>query len=63
MNMNMCSPVEMRKNLDVVEQLRSAGIDFVAVPAKDPLHKQQLIAQHQSVLTEMIREAEENESA
>ena len=60
--MERCSPVEMRKNLAVVDQLRSAGIDFVAMPVQDPLHKQQLIAQHQAILAEMIREAEEDEA-
>ena len=46
----------MRKNLDVVEQLRMAGIDFVAIPAKDPLHKDLLIAQAQSVFEELTKE-------
>lgn len=27
-----CSPVQMRKNLEVVAALKDAGIDFVALP-------------------------------
>ena len=60
--MEKCSPVEMRKNLAVVEQLSTVGIDFVVMPVKDPLHKQQLIAQAQAILAEMTREAEEDEA-
>ncbi len=51
--MNQCSPVEMRKNLEVVEQLRKHGIDFVVIPAKDDEHKKQLIAQGQKVFEEL----------
>ena len=46
----------MRKNLDVVEQLRMAGIDFVAIPVKDPLHKDLLIAQGQAVFDDLVKE-------
>ena len=53
--MNMCSPVEMRKNLDAVEELRKAGIDFVPIPVKDAVHKTDLIIQGQTVFDEMIK--------
>lgn len=51
--MNQCSPAEMRKNLEVVEQLRKHGIDFVVIPVKDAEHKKQLIAQGQKVFEEL----------
>ena len=43
----------MRKNLDCVEVMRSHGIDFVAIPVKDALHKADLIAQGQAVFYEL----------
>jgi hypothetical protein len=51
--MNKCSPVEMRKNLDCVEVMKLYGIDFVAIPVKDALHKVELIAQGQAVFDEI----------
>lgn len=30
--MERCSPVEMRKSLEVVESFKNAGIRFVAIP-------------------------------
>jgi hypothetical protein len=52
--MNKCSSVEMRKNLEVVETFKLHGVDFVAIPVKDALHKADLIAQCQSVFDELI---------
>lgn len=43
--MNRCDPVEMRKNLEVVETFKKYGIDFVAVPVMDGDHKNKLIAE------------------
>ena len=37
--MNKCNPAEMRKNLQVVEQFRKYGIDFIAVPVRNSDHK------------------------
>ena len=53
-----CSPVEMRKNLDVAEQLRMAGIDFVCVPVKNQKHKDELIVLGQKILEELIQDCE-----
>ena len=50
--MERCSPVEMRKNLQVVDQFRKAGIDFVAIPVMDDEHKAELIQLGQDVLEE-----------
>jgi len=55
--MNKCNPVEMRKNLAAVEQFRLHGIDFVAIPVKDDLHKMELIVQGQSVFDELLKGA------
>jgi sulfopyruvate decarboxylase TPP-binding subunit len=54
--MNKCSPIEMRKNLEVVESLKNAGIDFVCIPVKNESHKDDLIAQGQSVFDELCEE-------
>ena len=51
--MERCGPVEMRKNLMLVDELRRAGIDFVPIPAVDEAHKRRLITQSQSVLESM----------
>jgi len=48
-----CSPVVMRKNLQVVEQFKQHGIDFVAIPVKDKDHKQALVALSIEVLEEL----------
>ena len=32
--MSRCNPIEMRKNLQVVNELRKAGIDFVPIPVR-----------------------------
>lgn len=53
-----CSPVEMRKNLQVVEQFKKYGIDFAVVPVRDADHKNELIVQGNEVLEEMVKQAE-----
>jgi hypothetical protein len=55
--MIQCSPVEMRKNLDAVEEFRKAGIDFVPIAVKNSVHKIDLIIQGQAVFDEMIAES------
>jgi hypothetical protein len=56
--MERCSPVEMRKNLQVVEQFKKNGIDFVAIPVRDAFHKNELIAQGNEVLESLVKSAE-----
>lgn len=58
--MNKCSPVEMRKNLDVVEQFKLAGIDFVPMPVKDELHKANLVFQADAILDGLANDAEDD---
>lgn len=55
--MNKCSPVEMRKNLETVEQFKKNGIDFVVIPVKSETHKIELIAMGQEIFEEMYVQA------
>ncbi len=52
--MNRCSPVEMRKNLQVVEAFEKLGIDFVVIPAKDESHKEELINLSMQIMDEIV---------
>lgn len=61
--MNRCNPAEMRKNLQVVEQFKNAGIDFVPVPVRDEDHKNELIAQVAEILQELIEAANKTNAA
>lgn len=56
--MNRCNPEEMRKNLQVVEQFRKYGIDFIAVPVRNSDHKNELLAIGNEVLEEFATQAE-----
>lgn len=57
--MEKCSPVEIRKNLESVKAFEDAGIDFVAVPAKNQSHKNSLHVYVGKILNELIEEGEE----
>lgn len=41
--MNRCSPVEMRKNLEMVQMLKDSGIDFVPVVVLSESQKNELL--------------------
>ena len=58
--MERCSPVEMRKNLKVVEQFKKYGIDFVAVPVRDQDHKNLLIHMGNEALEAIATKAEQD---
>ena len=60
--MNKCSPVEMRKNLQIVDSYRVIGLDFVSIPVKNEAHKLELMIQSDAALEEIVRTAEELES-
>jgi len=51
--MNRCSPVEMRKNLELVQVLKFSGIDFVAVPVLSESQKNELFLLVSKRLTEL----------
>lgn len=48
-----CSPIEMRKNLLLVDAFKQAGIDFVAVPVLSDKHKAELLVQVEINLSEI----------
>jgi len=52
--MNKCSPVEMRKNLEVVEVFRKNGVDFVAVPVIDEQHKTKLLQESMEFFSKIV---------
>ena len=56
--MEKCSPVEMRKNMEVAELFKRTGIDFVPMPARNSEHKQELIKQMKSSFNAIIAESE-----
>jgi len=56
--MDKCSPVEMRKNLCLVDEFVKAGIDFVAIPALSDSDKAALINQQNTALTKAIESCE-----
>lgn len=49
-----CTPVEMRKNLNLVELMKKGLIDFVPVPVKSVHDKQKLLVD----VFEMLEEEE-----
>lgn len=61
MDVMKCSPIVMRKNIEVAECLRNAGIDFVCVPAKNEQHKNELILLGEKILGEMADYLEKNQ--
>lgn len=56
--MEKCSPVEMRKNMEVAELFQRTGIDFVPMPVINSEHKQELIKQMKSLFNAIIAESE-----
>lgn len=58
MIMNKCNAVDMRTNLLIVEQYKSAGIDFVAIPVSSAAHKLELIDQADKALDDLLKDAE-----
>lgn len=54
-----CSPVEMRKNLETVEQYKKYGIDFVVVPVLDKKDKNNVLSCAATRLDKMIELTEE----
>lgn len=55
------SPIEMRKSLEMVQQMKMAGIDFVPVPVTSPEHKQALVAETLQSIASLVALAEEGE--
>ena len=53
-----CEPAVMRKNLIIVNELKSAGVDFVAIPVLNKAHKKELIAQCDKALDDLLTSAQ-----
>ena len=53
----------MRKNLVIATMLKNAGIDFVAMPAKNEEHKNQLLEQLDKTLGEISLQADIEEES
>ena len=51
--MNKCSPIEMRKALDMAKLLSDAGVEFVAMPVLNDAHKKQLLIDAMANLDEL----------
>jgi len=49
--MNKCSPVEMRKALQIVEAFRAAGIRFVPMPVSDDSEYAEAVSKMQEKLS------------
>lgn len=63
--MDRCSPVEMRKNLEIVERFKKAGIDFVAIAVSSVAGKDELGRLGNNALDALcieIEEAEDNDN-
>lgn len=60
--MKRCEPADMRKNLEVVEVLKKAGVDFVAIPALSEMHKMKLLV-HQVEVLQKLSEMDDEEMA
>ncbi len=48
-----CHPVEMRKNLLLVNTFKEVGLDFVAIPVLNDEHKAELLKLVQENLTKL----------
>ena len=56
-----CKPLQMRKNLEMVESLKKMRIDFIPVPVRDEAHRIQLAHHGAEILEEMAITAEKKE--
>ena len=56
--MNECKPVQMRKNLEMVQDLKNNRIDFMPIPVKDENHRLFLAQYAANILEDMAKDAE-----
>lgn len=59
--MSECKPVQMRKNLNMVDALKNMRIDFIPVPVRDEAHRIELAQLGARILEEMAVAAEQRE--
>jgi len=62
-NTTRCSPMQMRKMLQIVEALKSAGMEFVPVPVLNEDDRDKLLAFTASRLDKLASAAEGNTDA
>lgn len=53
-----CKPVQMRKNLEMVQDLKNHRIDFMPIPVRDEEHRLMLARYAENILEEMAIAAE-----
>ena len=56
--MNKCSTLKMRSALDMAKTLSDAGIEFVAMPVLNEVHKKQLLTDAMANLDTLADEYE-----
>jgi hypothetical protein len=56
--MNKCSPVEMRKALEMVATFKDAGIGFIPIPILSKEHEMELMRLQTRALKQAVVEAE-----
>lgn len=56
--MSECKPVQMRKNLEMVQDLKNNRVDFMPIPVKDEHHRQFLAQYAANILEDMAKDAE-----
>lgn len=59
--MERCNPVQMRKNLEMVKDLKDSGIDFMPIPVRDEEHRLMLAHYAENTLAVMAIDAEKKE--
>ena len=59
--MSECKPLQMRKNLEMVQDLKNSRIDFMPIPVRDEKHRLMLAQYAANVLEEMAIAAEQRE--
>lgn len=57
--MNGCKPLQMRKNLEMVQDLKNNRIDFIPVPVRNEAHRKELAQLGAEILEEMAVAAEQ----
>lgn len=60
--MNRCSPIELRKALEVAHKYAATGVDFVSIPVRNQEHKEELVEQMKKALSDIVSDAEKLEA-
>ena len=60
-NIARCSPVQMRRSLELAETLKKFGLDFVPVPTLNADDRRRLLDDCEARLGRLLEEAEKGE--